>query len=39
MLVEFKSLAFNTLYIWTATFLAPFVLRFHDFLVVFFASS
>jgi len=35
-LAQLMSLVFNTLYSWTAAFLAPFVISFHDFLVLFF---
>jgi hypothetical protein len=38
-LVELMSLFFNTPYIWIAAFLAPFVLSFHEFIVLFSLSS
>jgi hypothetical protein len=38
-LSELKSLLFSTLYIWIAAFLAPFVLSFHDFFVLFSPSN
>jgi hypothetical protein len=30
-----KSLFFNTLYLWTASFISPLVISYHDFLVLF----
>jgi hypothetical protein len=29
-----KSLFFNTLYLWTATYVSPLVISYHDFLVL-----
>jgi len=34
-LEEIKSLFFNTLYLWTATYVSPLVISYHDFLVLF----
>jgi hypothetical protein len=36
---ELISFFFYSLYSWTAAFLAPFVISFNDFLVLFFSSS
>jgi hypothetical protein len=36
ILEELWSFLFYTLYIWTATFVAPLVLSFHDFFYSFF---
>jgi hypothetical protein len=33
-LEELKSISFNTLYLWTATYVSPVVISYHDFLVL-----
>jgi hypothetical protein len=38
-LKEIKSLFFNTLYLWTAVFVSPLVISYHDFLVLFAPTS
>jgi hypothetical protein len=34
-LEEIKSLFFNTLYLWTPTYVSPLVVSYHDFIVLF----
>jgi hypothetical protein len=34
-LEEIKSLFFNTLYLWTAAFVSPLLISYHDFLIIF----
>jgi hypothetical protein len=38
-LEEIKSLFFNALYLWTSIFVSPFVVIYHDFLVLFASTS
>jgi hypothetical protein len=38
-LEELKSLIFYTLYLWTAAFISPLVISYHNFLVLFSPSS
>jgi hypothetical protein len=39
VVMELKSFFFNTLYCWTAEFVFPNVLNFHDFVVLFSPSN
>jgi hypothetical protein len=38
-LEEIKSLFFNTLYLWTAAFVYPLMISYHDFLILFVFTS
>jgi hypothetical protein len=38
-LEELKSFFLNTLYLWTAAYISPLVINFHDFLVPFAPST